>query len=332
MLSMLSGISAFSFMVIGAALSTDPGRSWTFWLLVGVALQLAYAIGQAASLGGGLAAEIFAPFHAWDLSLVDIRTFVQARSTGLYLNPNELGFWAALATVLSWTLMRGWARYLGVVLAIATLILAESRGSIAALVAAVAVGLVLAWRRGGLGWHTVRAIAVVAGLLLVVVVVAFELRPSEPGAARLLALVDVLVQGPEADPNLRGRIDFWRSVLDFLDAQPFGSLGSPELAVGTAIDNDWFRALARGSVPYFGAMLLVILTPITIRRGARREALWLSTVVIAVSAVSQIPFDYPAIVLFWVLLGGGIQTQVRLGRPPQGRSLVAMSHASPSRM
>ena len=232
MLTMLSGISAFSFMVIGAALSTEPDRSWTRWLLFGITLQLAYAIGQAASLGGGLAAEVFAPFHAWDLSLVDIETFVQARSTGLYLNPNELGFWAALATVLSLTVLRGRARYAGVILALATLILAESRGSIVALAAAAVLGLGLAWRRGGLGWPAVRAILLGAGLLLVLVVVVFALRPSETGATRLLALLDVVTQGPEADPNLRGRIDFWRSVLDYLDTQPFGSLGSPELAIG----------------------------------------------------------------------------------------------------
>jgi O-antigen ligase len=323
MLAILSGVSAFSFLVIGAALSADTGRSCAPWLLIGITLQLAYSIGQAASLGGGVAAELFAPLRAWDLSLVDIDTYVQARSTGLYLNPNELGFWAALATVLAWTLMRGKARYLGVVLAIATLVLSESRGSIIALVAATAVGSVLAWRRGTLGWHSVRTVGLAVGLIVLIVVAVFELRPSEPGATRLTAIFGVLTQGAQADSSLSGRIDFWQAVLDFLDTRPFGSLGPPELAIGSAIDNDWFRALARGSVPYLGAMALVVLTPLTVRRGPRREALWLATVVVVVAATSQIPFDYPPIVLFWLLMGTGIQSQVRMGRLAWGRDQVA---------
>ena len=74
------------------------------------------------------------------------------------------------------------------------------------------------------GWRAVRTIVVGAGLLLVIVFFAFQLRPSDTGATRLFAIVDVVTQGPQADPNLRGRIEFWQSSLNYLDKQPFGTL------------------------------------------------------------------------------------------------------------
>ena len=49
--------------------------------------------------------ELFAPFHQWDIAGQDLTTFVQARSSGFYGNPNELGFWAGAAAIVGWTFL-----------------------------------------------------------------------------------------------------------------------------------------------------------------------------------------------------------------------------------
>jgi O-Antigen ligase len=312
LLAISSATSALSFLVIGAALSSSDARSWSRWLLLALVLQLLYAIGQAIYLARAPGWELFTPFHQWDLSLQGLYgELIQARGTGLYFNPNELGLWAATAVVLAWTMLPPRLRGLGITVAAVTLLLSQSRGAMVALVIALAVGG--AWAvllgRGGRS-NSLRTMLTfgLAGLVGAAGVLA--VGPSQELLGRFGSLLDVVTKGPRADPNLAGRLDYWSAVLDLNVKYPFGTWGPPETILGTAVDSSWFRAFSQGSVPYVAALASLLVAPLAVRDSRFGRGLVLVAVLVAVAGLTQTPLDYPAIYLLWVLLGAGLQSSV----------------------
>ncbi|MGZ8502174.1 MAG: hypothetical protein ACXWW6_04905, partial [Candidatus Limnocylindrales bacterium] len=131
LLSITAATTALSFLVLGAVWSSSDRDSsaadkhpWSPWLLIAIAVQLVYAAGQAVYLSRGPGWQLFVPFHAWDRSVGSaLGQFVEARSLGLYINPNELGLWSGVAAILAWTMLPPRLRGLGVAMAVLTLLL-----------------------------------------------------------------------------------------------------------------------------------------------------------------------------------------------------------------
>ena len=309
LLAVTAMTSALSFMVIGAALSMSDSRAWSRWLFLAIVLQLLYAGGQAIYLARGPGWELFTPFHQWDLSLQGLYgDLIQARGTGFYFNPNELGLWAATAVILAWTMSTPRLRGLGITLAAMTLLLSQSRGALVALLFALAAGG--AWAvvlgRGGRS-NAVRTLVTFGAAALVGGAVVLTIGPAQELLSRLGSLVNVVTKGPTADPNLAGRLDYWAAVLNLNLSYPFGTLGPPETILGTAVDSSWFRAFAQGSVPYVAALAMLLVAPLAVRDYIFGRGLVLLAVLVAGAGLTQTPLDYPVIYIFWVLLGAGLQ-------------------------
>ena len=312
LISIAGATTAFSFMVLGAATSTASLRQWRPWVAVAIVLQLAYAAGQASYLYRWPGWELFSPFHSWDLSLEGVYgAFVQARSSGLFFNPNELGLWAGVAAVLAWTILTPRWRLAGVALAIMTLALSQSRGATVALVAAGCVGIAMTFVRGRVNAPDAARTAIFAGLATALaIIVVLVVEPSEGLVDRFGALAAVFAQGPQADANLAGRLDYWAAVIDLNAVYPWGTLGPPEALLGSAVDSTWFRVLAQGSVPYLGTLVLLLAAPFAIREPKFGNTLIMVTVLFAVAGLTQTPFNYPVALLFWALLGAALQASV----------------------
>jgi hypothetical protein len=316
--SITDATTAFSFLVIGAAISSDEDRSWSPWLLLAITLQFAYAAGQAVYLTRAPGWELFAPFHGWDWQVGGLLgQRLESRSIGLYINPNELGLWAGMAVILALTLLSGRLRTVGLTLGVLTLLLSQSRGATVALGTALVVGAALAIARGNLlSSRALKPIPSFGIAGLAAVSVALVIAPQGALQERFGALVQVFMLGTRADPNLAGRLDYWSAVSALNSVYPWGTWGSPELLLGTAVDSSWFRAFGQGSVPYVAAMALLILASLLVGRGRDGNALRLVAVLVAVAGLTQVPFGYPPIVLFWVLLGVGLESSVAARRSP----------------
>lgn len=312
LLNVTGATTAMSFLVVGAALADGKAGAWTRWLVAAIVIQFAYALGQAIYQAHGPGWELFAPFHAWDLSLQGLNgVLVQARSSGLYFNPNELGLWAGIAVVLGWAILPGRWRYVAVTIALLTLLLSQSRGITVALAAALSAGAVITVVEGRISLtRAMRTIAIGSGVLLVAVTVALVIGIPDAAIQRFASLMAVLTQGPQADANLAGRLDYWSAVTTLNATYPWGTLGPPELLLGTAIDSSWFQTFAQGSVPYTAALGLLLLSAFAIGEYRYRDALRVMVVLIAVAGITQTPFSYPSIVLFWVFVGGALQSSV----------------------
>ena len=307
LLSVGEATTAVSFLVVGAALSRVPAGSWSPWIVAAILIQLIYATAQALFLAGGPGSELFAPFHAWDLSYAGAADFVQQRSSGLYLNPNELGVWAGGALIMALTLLRSVRRTVAVAGALATLLLSQSRGSTIAVVAALFVMAAIALRRGGINRSGLATVALLAAGAFVALGAVVAVGPPGLLEDRFGGLVDVFVEGPRAEANLAGRLDYWSAVGVLNSLYPWGTGGSPELLLGTAVDSTWFRVFAQGAAPYVAALVLLLFVAVSMPGFTYRRPLVLLTVLLAVAGLTQTPFNYPIGYLFWVLLGAGLE-------------------------
>ncbi len=330
LLAVTSMTSALSFMVIGAALSMSDSRAWSRWLFLAIGLQLLYTGGQAIYLAHGPGWELFTPFHQWDLSLRALYgQLIEARGTGLYFNPNELGLWAGTAVIVAWTMLSPRLRGIGITLAAVTLLLSQSRGALVALLVALAVGGAWAVVVGRSGRSNAIRTVVTFGLAaLVGAGVVLTIGPSQELLTRFGSLLNVATKGPTADPNLAGRLDYWAAVLNLNLTYPFGTLGPPETILGTAVDSSWFRAFAQGSIPYVAALATLLAATLAVRNSRFGRGLVLVAVLVAVAGLTQTPLDYPVIYLFWVLLGAGLQSS--MVPVASGRALLGSTGLEPT--
>ena len=321
LLSITDATTALSFLVIGAALSSDQDRAWTPWLLVAIGLQLGYAVGQAIYLAHGPGWQLLVPFHEWDRSVGgQVGQFVEARSSGLYVNPNELGLWAAAAAILAWTMLSDRLRGIGLTFALLTLLLSQSRGAVVALVVALVVAGAVYALRGRVASASLGRVLLWFGLAAILVVAAaVVVAPSGALVERFGSLVRVVTEGPQADPNLAGRLDYWSAVTALNSVYPWGTLGTPELLLGSAIDSTWFRAFGQGSVIYVTSLIVLLVSSLLVGGTRFGQPLRLITVVVAVAGVTQNPFGYPIIVLYWVVLGAALQASVVATQPARRR-------------
>ncbi len=333
LLAVTAMTNAVSFLVIGAALSSSDGRAWSRWLFLAIVLQLLYAGGQAIYLAHGPGWALFTPFHQWDLSLQGFYgALIQARGTGLYFNPDELGLWSATAVILAWTVFTPRIRGLGITLAAVTLLLSQSRGALVALLVALAAGG--AWAivlgRGGRS-NAVRTVVTFGAAALAGGAFVLTVGPAQELLSRLGSSANVVTQGPTADPNLAGRLDYWAAVMNINLQYPFGTLGPPETILGSAVDSSWFRAFAQGSVPYVAALAVMLFAPLAVRDHVFGRGLVLLAVLVAGAGLTQTPIDYPVIYIFWVLLGAGLQASAAAHESAPGSDKRPVYGVTPAR-
>jgi hypothetical protein len=325
LLSSTDVTTAGAFLVLGAAASMNGGLAGNRWLLVAIAVEFSYAAGQAINWSRGPGWELFAPLADWDRSFAALEGQLGSagRSTGLFTNPNELGLWACAAAVLSWTLLGGRQRAIGVALALLTLALSQARGPAVGLAAAVFVGAAIGIARGRLATPSGLRAAATLMVTVATVVLAIAFQVVDVSLDRFAVLLQVLVEGPQADVNLASRLNLWAGVLVLNTTYPLGTWGSPELVLGAAVDSAWVRAFAQGSVFYVGALAMLVAAAFTLRGGSHGDALRLSVVVLAVAGITQTSFSSPVTPMFWVLLGICLQSSLTVRRSASRASVWA---------
>ena len=306
---------AISSVVLGAELiRIDPRgiSGWRWALFLAVLVQGIYAVLQQLVIGN-LLPQAWDWVLNWDISTQ--RAFgdsvIVGRSAGFYINPNILGAASGVALLIGICAVRPRLSYAIVGATFAALLLSQSRGASAALIAALGFLLVLAVRRhqaprrDQLIPYAGVVVAVVAGWLVLVVTGA----PAGTLVGRFGSGISL------QDPNVVGRIEFWEAGLRLLGSHPFGTLGPPELLLGTAVDSDWVRALLEGGPIFIAALALALGGGALIRGddGPERRLVRGLSVFVAVAAITQLPLQYPAAYLYWAVVGAAVATPMRTG-------------------
>ena len=305
------GLRALGMIVIGIWLAQQPQRSRILlgrWMVFCIAFEALIAVGQFINSQHLFDAPLLEQLNQWDVqSMTDYNTayLVTARSSGTFLGGNTLGVWSVLALWFSVTEVAGLTGSICMMASLLTLILSQSRGSIAALLAGVVLTAVfLPWVRRRTLFSLGGAIvtSVIVGQLFVGSLFNSTLE-TEQMQDRLSSGAAVISQGASADNNAQTRVDAWVDSMAFFAEHPLGTGGEPQYLV-KLIDNQYVSTLLQGSIPYILALAWALYAGLRMPNNrSMRAFLALSTVSIAVNGISASPFQYPAIGIFWLAIG-----------------------------
>lgn len=322
LLAVLEGVLPISFFALGYALAADGARARVLLrrcLLGATLVQAAYALLQFANITGHLPSLIGTPLSAWDETsqLAYSGIYLVGRSSGLFVNPNELGFWAVIAFWGGILLFSGSRRVVAVTAALCTLFLSQSRGSLVALIGSVAIwsfyqAAITATdrrssRRRGLA-DVAPAVSLSIGLLLILVVLSSSWTDVPVLAVmhqRLQSALAIISRGVSQDNNFATRLDVWSQVPRFMANYPLGTFGPPQVLFIAPIDNDYVRLLLQGGVPYLLACSGTLLYIISLIRSPRPEARFvaIATCALAINAITALPLTYSSVAVIWTFLG-----------------------------
>lgn len=261
-------------------------------------------------------------------------TWLRGRVGGLYTSPNILGTLGGLALVFAaFGDLAPRQRVALVAPALAILFVTQSRGVILGTVLAIAVGAAFRERRSAMvRWQSIVTWVLVVVLAIAAVVGAATVFPQyvEALTERIVSAARVLTEGAGADRNFAGRVVFWQSAWQLLQERALGTFGPPELALGTAVDNDYLRFALQGGFLYAGAWILYLVWLMTtgLRRGADRFV-GAGAVFLAFTALTQTPSTYVMVIGMFSLFVGmhiegirvsGIAPRTRRTRQEAGES------------
>jgi len=310
-------LSAVSALLLGAEVRRKESHSLKAWsgpLVIAAVLQAAYALFQQFIAGHLLPPGPWDALFRWDIAtqLAYGRSLVVGRSAGLYTNANILGAWAGIVLLVGIFVVAPRHRYLIVGTSLAALVLSQSRGATLALIGSLAFLVIVEIRRKQA--LRLRALATYGAIVAAVFVGWFLLSaagaPASNLPSRLIDGVSILLGGH--DPNIAGRLQFWEGGLALLRVHPWGTLGPPEVLLGTAVDSEWVRTLLQGG-PLYAITLAIALVGGALLPGVdttERRIVRLLSVFIAVAAITQIPLQYPPAVIYWAMIGAALMASV----------------------
>lgn len=329
MYTSIHGVIALSFVLFGAwaAYSIASVRKLAKWYLwCAIILEFVIALIDYLNKTGIYPTALGKFLVQWNIQsegALGEYTIVTWRSVGTFVNPNDLGFWSVVAFWSSAFLFRGIMRSTAIIAALFTLVLSESRGSLISLFAGFAVWIAYVALSRDTKLKRARDVTYLSAVLFVLSVAWLGGTLSQSNGVsvsdkfsvidRFERGLDVLTHGADADTNASARVSAWHLALAYFYDHPFGTWISPRMKFHLYIDNEYVKSLLQGSVPYLFALLMVIVCSLwrIMHPGPVPRLLAMIVVSAAVNGLSAYPFEYPAMGVFWILLGYDV-AQARL--------------------
>ncbi|UWX63112.1 O-antigen ligase family protein [Deinococcus rubellus] len=266
------------------------------------------------------APSIFRELLIWDKNIQALYSssyVLYGRGTGGFINPNELGLWAALC--LCWGIYERKSFYKNALItsSVISLINSQSRGSVSAVLVILVLLLIKKILDSKNFRITNRAFYLIAlSILTSILVLAYSQFAiiikdlgDYVGFDRYGSAASILTTGVNADLSFETRTQVWDEIVRYVNARPFGTLSPPQTVVSFAPDNQYMYNYLQG-----GIFLLILSTiPLIVwsknlyiwmfqRNKDRNAVLGLMTVVLIVNSVSATPYQYTSFTLFWMFL------------------------------
>lgn len=288
-------------------------------LMVIAWVQFAVGVMQGLWNTGILRLVPFGWLNVWDATVMNSYgvEHYSGRGFGLYLNPNPYSLLGGLLLVLALRLPLSRRDRMWLALPSAGIVfLGASRGVIVALVLVALPYVLVRVRALGLRKSLVGIGAVIvaaATFHFVMSATSGELYARFIG--RWMSVPALLTRGPSMDPNAIGRLDAWEKAIRYWLGHPLGTLGPPQMAVGTFMDNDAVALLVQGGIVLIAAYAGTLVDSV---RERNRLAIGPAAVpmvgMLVLAGVSQNAVAFmPSIALVWSVLGstGGLSGQER---------------------
>lgn len=329
-LSVIEAITIVSFVLMGSAVARGGPRverQLTRTIAALVVVHALAAVLQFLQASGIHQDGLTEALAAWDQSTqLDYSEsyVIVGRSVGLFVNPNTLGFWAVLGYWAALCLMKGYERRVIAGCSLIALVLSQSRGALAALLASLAAETIATLARnvahGQIRSEKLRQVLMIGAVAALIGGTLWALEPGLPLQVPILSSMQeryrgglsVIGAGVSADENLQARVAVWKDAVTFVQDRLFGTKGPPQVIFGASIDNEYVRALLQGG-PLFLVLLIMTITSLLLSpsSGAWNRFVARAGLAVAIVAWTALPIGALPMGMVWLALGVALQLRRR---------------------
>lgn len=308
LLIVLNPVISFSLIIIGFYISKVDKDLTSFnkYLIIFTFLQLFFSAIHFLYYKG-IFTNLFSSFINLDIHSKNINSiqYLSGRSTGTYLDPNILGFFTIVIFWYTFFMIKGKMRLIMIVMSLIILFLSMSRGAILAIIISVIIYFFTKiFNLKKVSYKEVILILLIS-LGLILFIPNIEKIISENTVERLSGLFRIFVYGYSADANLAARVDAWKYSFEFLDDYPLGTFGSPEMQIGSFIDNEYVRIFMQGGLLFLVSYLLFLFKGIFLKKkdSAINLTIAFFSVSILVVSITQTASTYTPFNFYWFFIG-----------------------------
>ncbi|PMQ01794.1 MAG: hypothetical protein CBR30_03745 [Dictyoglomus sp. NZ13-RE01] len=308
----LNVLSDIFFVIIGYWIAKEMDfleSMFTKYLVLAIILEFLYSFIQFLNFLGYLNGNFIGIFLSWDIYTQQLYSFpIFGRSIGTFINPNILGFWSVTVFGLSLYLIKGWLKYLMLILSFFTLILSQSRGCLFGLLFAIVIMLIinlLAFKKINFMQFLSVYIFLILIMLIMIFSINFDLIKYLP-IERFKNGFSIFLYGASVDQNFFTRVEVWKQSIWLFKKYPLGTLGPPEFVLKTAVDNDWIRLLLQGGIIYVVSFLIMVFAGILVPKSAEDKFgkfLFYVSLTFPIIAISETLTTYRPMAIYWYSLG-----------------------------
>lgn len=314
--SYFSAVVPLVFVFLGAAswIRLNFGEGLKAIIAVSVVVNFLFAFAQIASVYYGLDFAFMTNILAahYDIKGALSQSYdIRGRATGIFINPNDFGFWSVLMMGYVWMFFRRPVfKTLFSVMLVFCLFASNSRGALMAFLFSILVVYITYLKtiefRSKRTWLLVLALVF---LFLFVVEASNQFSglsdQSYVFLSRFSAIWDVAT-GVAADENLSGRYSSWSTAMQVIGDYPLGTFVPPETLLNIATDNQFVYVFLQGGIVFLICYLwLLIGGGVSYFKHGFGYLYW-CTWVILIFGVTAYPLNSNAMLLYWIFLGGAI--------------------------
>lgn len=258
--------------------------------------------------------QINGPFNIFQ-SLSNYMTEVQevykdtatyGRATGLFINPNELGYYGGLCF---------WFFYLyyyktntrlslfGMVISIITILLSLSRTSVIALISSLVIVYVIKIFKGK---QKINFKSILPTILVTFLTYKIVSALNQGQADRLVEILSVAQGDTGSSSNLSSRITAWNNIHSYVTENPWGTLSPPIAEIGISPDSQFVYFYAQGGLILLFLTILFYIylfkTSVQIKFNGSYTALG-SFIFFMISSLTMPVLNSFITAIFWTIFG-----------------------------
>lgn len=236
---------------------------------------------------------------------------IRGRATGVFINPNDFGFWSIMMIGYVWFYFRRPLLKMSfILLLLFCLFASNSRGALSAMLLSTIVIYVSYFRiasiRNARNWVFLSVFVSVLYLGASLLSQFSSLSDQSYVFLSRFSSIWHTITGASLDENLSGRYSAWSSALRIIDEYPFGTFVPPETLFHMATDNQYVYVFLQGGLLFIAVYLWLLLRGAIQFYKSNSQYLYWCTWAILFYGATAYPLNSYSMIFYWVFLGGAI--------------------------
>lgn len=293
----------------------ENGRGLHKIVAASIVFNFAMALAQILSVYYGVELPIMSELLSYQYDIKSQLSFnydIRGRATGVFINPNDFGFWAVILLGYVWLYFKApLYKNVSLFMLLFCLFASNSRGALAALVITVLIVYLSYFKTISIGRFSAWVGLIFVALLLVfggsLINQFSDLSEHSYAFLSRFSTVWGVVTGVAVDDSLSGRYSAWATAFDVMHEYPFGTLVPPETLLNVATDNQYIYMLLQGNILFLVAYVLLLLGgALFFIRNNFHYLYWCSWLML-IFGFTAYPMNSYSMIMYWFFLGGAIR-------------------------